>query len=247
MNLFSKKAVFKCIYDNERDAKLCPVVESKLESKGDAKLLKKVQWPNASMSRCPAFFMAGKYGFILRSPYTLHFKIHHDGRAELKHSDASIPARVTPHQDEQSHPFFSGMSVWKISSDLQIVEKSGVPCFYHGAWQFNKNINSKFFVPSGFVDYKYNNCTNLFIVIPIPKHGYNEVDINAGDPLAQIVPITDKKVVLDHVVDPSFVGVNKVGSNRCPRISFAENEYTVRKRLMDQNEKMCPMHKLFRK
>lgn len=247
MNLFRKKAVFNCIYSSERELKMHPVVESRLESRGDAKLLKKVEWPDSSMSKCPAFFMAGKLGFVLRSPISFEIRVFPDAQCEFRWPETDRPPRISPHNPEQSEPFFANHAIWKISSDLQIVENSGVPCFYHGAWQFNKDINSKFYVPSGFVDYKYNNCTNLFISIPIPRDGYNEVAIKTGDPLAQIVPITDKIVSLNHTVDKDFVGVNKVSSDKSPKISFYENEYTVRKRLIDQNEKMCPMHKLFRK
>ena len=223
------KLTFEVIYPDESLEMFDLVVLAGKETKKDMKLVKKLKAPAVSMARCPAFYLSSKAGFILRSPYTM--KIFMDGEKFAVNCRTAFDFdAVTMHGDSQSEPYFKGKTVIKINNPVLIKEKSGIDCVYMPAWQFNKKISTEFDGISGFIDFKYNNAANIFVVVDndyLAKH--REVTINAGDPLAHVVPITDKKIELVSKVDNNFTPINNY------KFAIDEPHHAVTKRLLDRN------------
>jgi len=90
-NLFKKKIVFDCIYAGESGYEKTPVVMADKMPKPDAKKIKQAVWPDTNMAKCPAFWMADRFGFILRSPYTFRIKRHADGNVEVQSPNLDEP------------------------------------------------------------------------------------------------------------------------------------------------------------
>ena len=67
--------------------------------------------------------------------------------------------------------------------------------FVDPVWN-RSNINSYTVLP-GLMDFKYQNTTNVNIMIE-KRDEYHRVDIKPGDPLVQIIPLTEHKVTLKH-------------------------------------------------
>jgi hypothetical protein len=100
------------------------------------------------------------------------------------------------------------------------------------AWQMNKSIYNDFSIPSGFTNFKYNNAAHVFILIPKKEGSEQEFIINKNDPLAHIIPLTEKEIVLTHRVDKDFVRIG----DRC--VNTMAPEYLAREKLMKENEEL---------
>lgn len=229
--LFNKPIEFECIYKHNLAMEKTPAVMANKQVMADAKNIENLRWPARTLKQCPAFFYSKKFGFLIRSPYSIRITLRPDRQVKVELPDDGPPP-VTPHESIQHLPFLSNRVILKIEPEFGIREKTGVPCFYRGAWQMNKSIYSDFVVPSGYIDFKYNNTTNIFIALPVPEHGEKVVTIRAGDPMVHIIPLTEREINLSHRVDPDFRNITH------HRISFDDSEFIATKRLMKKNDEL---------
>jgi len=106
---------------------------------------------------------------------------------------------VRSHPHDQSNNFFSErFHHAKIVMPWLARETKGID-FYINMWDWNTNIHSIKNI-GGVVDFKYQHTTNLnFFVTKVFDHSFF---LEAGMPLVQIIPLTERKVkVKTHLVD----------------------------------------------
>lgn len=147
-----------------------------------------------TMKMCPGVTEYFKSGFIL--PAWRDFKIE---------VNSGIPnvypgEEVDLHNPVQWGKGLEGYAHVKLVSPWRIKEKTGAKFLFTNVfWHKNRH---QFFVPNGIVEYKYQCTTNVNMVVS--KNIYpNEFIINAGDPLVQCIPISDKQIKIKmQVVDP---------------------------------------------
>lgn len=117
----------------------------------------------------------------------------------------------------------------KLISPWKIKEKTGTKFLFSNVFWYHND--HRFFVPNGVVEYKINHTTNVNIVIQkniFPKEFY----INAGQPLVQCIPLTDKKIKLHlHLI-------NELEYTRMQsyHFTFSGQYYKVKKILQDRKK-----------
>lgn len=158
----------------------------------------KIKIPIPTIKRCVGLNNLFSTGFMLPSWSDLKFEMPHDGMAHV-----FDPANIGQ-QGLTFHPEFlwwedlyKGYGHIKITSPWLIKEKSGINFLWHQCDWNNTERIADFHVLSGIVDYRFQNNSHINVFM---KRG-SIVEINAGDPLVHIVPLTDKKVELrNHLV-----------------------------------------------
>ena len=147
-----------------------------------------------TMKLCPGVSEYYKMGFII--PSWREFKIE---------MNSGIP-NVLPdgcadiHNPVQWGKGLDGYGHIKLVSPWRIKEKTGAKFLFTNAfWQKQKH---QYFVPNGVVEYKHQSTTNVNMVIS--KNSFpKDFMINAGDPLVQCIPLSDKRIEIKlHVIDP---------------------------------------------
>lgn len=116
------------------------------------------------------------------------------------------------------------MSIFKITSPVFIRCKEDVQ-FVVCQTPFNF---LDFQIPSGIVQFKYQQALNIFMYVPKGEH--RNISWNFGEPLLNIFPISDRRVKLKHTYDtdlyykymtnyPNFFlkhGIYKMGAKKMP-------------------------------
>jgi hypothetical protein len=98
--------------------------------------------------------------------------------------------------------------------------------------------DTRFFVPPGVVNYKYQHGTHVNAFMRRPSVGDKKVVIKYNDPLALIIPLTEREVIVRHHLVPETERRNL----RKPQVAFNGAYYLGRKALMDEEkEEQCPM------
>lgn len=94
------------------------------------------------------------------------------------------------------------------------------------------------FISPGVVNYKYQGSTNLNMFVPRPPIGDKKVALKYGHPMALIVPLTERKVILRH----HLVSRDERDKYSRPGLAFNGAYYAGRKSMMDtEKEAKCPM------
>lgn len=120
----------------------------------------------------------------------------------------------------------------KINSPWKFVEKTGVKFLFTNAFWNVPTL--KYFIPNGLVEYKYQHTTNVNMWIPKSAFPKN-VLIPAGTPLTQIIPLSEKEVVI-HMHKIGLLEYKEKYTHH--PFSFAASYYK-RKKLIES--KKCPL------
>lgn len=157
----------------------------------------KLTAPYASIRKCVGLSNLFSKGFIIPSWTDFGLEIMPDGKC-IKHDPIN-------NLNIDSHPRFlhwdNLYKNWqhvKIYSPWLLRETSGVQFMWNQCDWHNTDRVDKFHVLSGVVDYKAQHGTHVNVFM---KKG-SMVQIQAGDPLVHLVPITDKDVDIQcHLID----------------------------------------------
>lgn len=104
--------------------------------------------------------------------------------------------------------------------------------FYWSKPFWNYDLENFFHIPSAILDFKYNNATHINMFIDITKNII--LDFKFGTPLAHIVPLTEKELIIkNHLID------EKEAKKFINNISFINN-YNAKKNIL--NKKKCPFN-----
>lgn len=173
-----------------------------------------------TMKTCPGITDLFKKGFIIPS--------WRDYYAEMRNG---IPSIVPEEEGEIHHPDqwgdgLKGYGHIKLIAPWYIKEKTGVSFFFTNTY-WNSNITS-YFIPNGVVDYKNQHSANVNMVVA-KKIFPNNFNISAGEPLAHVIPLSEKKIKIHlHVV--SRIEFNDMQPYN---FSFA-SQYYKRKKMGDE-------------
>ena len=177
-----------------------------------------------TMKTCPGVADLFRKGFIIPA--------HREFYAEVVNGTP----RVVPDSEAENHePSQWGSALkdyghMKIISPWRIREKTGVQFIW--TQPFWQNDTAKYSVPTGIVEYKYQHTTNINVLAP-KKLYPNNFSINAGEPLAHVMPLSDKKIVLHHhVVD----GMEWQLKHSTYAFTFSGQYYKYKKLMQDKGK-----------
>lgn len=185
---------------------------------------------HSTLKNCYGFIELYKRGFVLENWSAIAVMVEKNGY-KYYYADLDNP---------QSHPLeqfgngFNGFFHLKLISPWLIREKTGVK-FHFGptSWSHEKY---DFVMPPGVLDFKMNHAAHVNILLRPRPDPYQFV-IEFGEPLAHIIPLTDKKIELkNHLVDQLEYDRLKIHTAN----SFMGWRKVVK--LMDRNEQRgkCP-------
>jgi hypothetical protein len=136
-------------------------------------------------------------GFILPSWEKFSIEITEHGE-QFSHSNTAQATNTTiyHHHDRIQYGFelFKNWTHAKLLSPWLMEEKSGIKFTWNMCDYHRTDIADVFKVLPAVIDYKYQIQTHVNCFI---KNG-NIITIEAGDPLVQMIPLTEKKVKLHH-------------------------------------------------
>ena len=187
---------------------------------------------HATMKSCVGFLDLYKTGFIIPNWSDVIFRTYPDGSWAYKQAAENLP-QITSHNSNQ-YGDLQNLIHAKIESPWIITEKTGVSfLFTDPKWNKLKNIND-FVVLDGVVNFKYQHSTHINIFI---QQKDNQINLNAGDPLVHLIPLSDKKVkIKNHLVDETEYTNIKNKSSYCSKFS---KKYMFNKNIKDSKQK-CP-------
>jgi hypothetical protein len=127
----------------------------------------------------------------------------------------------------------------KIESPWYINCKSDTK-FYWTTPFWNHAIDTPYHIMPGVLEFKYNHVININMMINLQKDFMHT--IKAYTPMAHIIPISDKELVIKH-----HLVSREEFSNLSENITFSfTNKYQIHKNNIDKQESKCPFNFLRR-
>jgi hypothetical protein len=175
-----------------------------------------------TMKRCPGVIEYYKKGFMLPLWTDIEFVCQNN---EVHTFFADHNTRYESHPDFEKGNFLSDgnwkhvklISPWIISTSSNIGFNRMQP-----HWNLNY-LNENVLIPNSYTDYFFNHAVNPQMFIHTVKNGVTNID--AGMPLAHLVPLTEKKMKLHILYDEEIVKYY----NQVNRPSFIGSYYTLKK------------------
>jgi hypothetical protein len=148
---------------------------------------------NRTLKSCPGFHDLYSKGFILENWCDFAVNVIETG-ITYHYSNGKAPII---HNNDQVEPGFLNHHILKLHSPWIIQTKEDVQFLLTGAqWSLEK---FNFHVLPGIVNFHHQTGSNVFITLR--KDVHDQFVIPMGQPLAQFVPLTDKKIKIhNHVV-----------------------------------------------
>jgi hypothetical protein len=185
---------------------------------------------DSTIKRCDGFLDLYKSGFIIPLWCDLVIGTDINGGWAYEGSENIV---LETHNRNQYGSHFDDKIHIKIKSPWLFREKSGVRFHWNGClWN---DINNKFIIPNGVVDYKYQVATHINMFTPKVD---SQTTIEAGTPMAHIIPLTDKIVeVRNHCL--GIIEYDKLEKYSNYHSSFMGN-HKKKKKLYGNAERKCP-------
>lgn len=145
------------------------------------------------------------------------------------------------HDYEQMSTEFSKYIHLKFVSPWRIQENTEVKfIFFQPTYNQVQTILDWHIMP-GVLDFKYQNATNVNVLAPRGR----KFEIPAGHPMAHIVPLTDKEIVVKtHFLDKTDLDKTKLFGTNYP---FFQGSYRKMKKITQENERnQCPIGRIFK-
>lgn len=205
-----------------------------LPSSFTAKTPHNVEVEQPTMKTCLGFVDLYKEGFVLPLWTDLNLRI--EGR-EYSYQFASMAkssfCSITTHPPVQIGPSFSNLIHFKIGSPWMISEKTGVKFTAIPAVWNSINLFPKMSIVPGVFDFKSQKATNINGFFHESKIPY-QYNLEAGHPLLQLVPISDKKTIIkNHVLSEEEFNYMKD--------KWTPNKF-VRWGMISRRSHKCPLH-----
>jgi len=243
MNFFIKKSkiIIDCFTDNLNAAEYFPIKESNNFYPDWWKNLSKtnvVQEPSgievakSTMKSCDGFIALFQKGFMIPLWSDLVVETQSNG---FRYTFADELSGMGSHDYDQMSTEFMSYVHFKILSPWYLKETKGVQfLFTQPSYNQIKTLVDWHILP-GVVDFKYQHATNINFIAPRGKR----IHLNAGHPVAHLIPLSDKDVDLRiHIIDPTNIEDLKIKNNYYP---FFRGSYKKIKKIVD--EKTCPFKK----
>ena len=147
----------------------------------------------ATAKTCVGFINLYRSGFILQNAVELNLEITKEGNLNAHSTDPMRPMQVSQHDTYQVwDTFYKDYAHIKLTPPWSIVEKTGVNFMFTKCTWNDTHMADNFHVLNGILDYKIqHNCAVNFYA---KKESI--VKLYAGQPLAHIIPLSEKKIEL---------------------------------------------------
>jgi hypothetical protein len=193
-------------------------------------------WPSSTMKSCSGFNSLFKKGITIPLWTDMAIKINQLNVDVKLSSEETALGSHSYSQMEGSYPV-QKYALIKIMSPWLLNCKENISFnFIQNTWNFY-NMDD-IIIPPGIVDYKYQTITNINFFVNKEKN--RNLLINAGQPMVNIIPLTDKKIKIHthFISDSDFLKK----SSRNSQTSF-NNVLSKIKKITDNKEKSsCPFH-----
>jgi hypothetical protein len=156
--------------------------------------------PEGTIKRCDGLLDLYKHGFVIPLWSDLIIETTEDGSYRYQFPTNGNPP-ITNHLTAQMGPAFEKLMHIKIISPWVAEEKSGVKfSFNQPTWSMLNYFQDIVTVP-GVINYRDQISTHINTFVPRKN---NRLEFEAGQPLAHVIPISDKKVeIKTHVISIS--------------------------------------------
>lgn len=147
-----------------------------------------------TIKACPGVSGTINKGVLLRNWNDVSIIVNPDGSYEY---NGALPFRtpVEVHTREQYDKVWPNYIAIKLLSPWSFVEKTGVdfimtPAVYHSnLWLTNP-------MPHGIMNFRAQHSSHVFLLAELKNETY-EIFIKAGEPLAQLIPLSDRELEMD--------------------------------------------------
>lgn len=154
---------------------------------------------------CPGIVKLLTKGYIVPCPFDLH--ITTQGSTYDIAVPSAFKSNVEVHPNSQLNYADNGtFIVLKIVTPYSIRCTEAIDFLYTVPTFHVLNCYPDYEVPNGIFEFKYQHSCNVFIFIPVDAEDMSprEYKIQAGTPIAHIIPLTDKKLSLKYEDDPRW-------------------------------------------
>lgn len=148
-------------------------------------------FPVSTIKRCPAVIETFKHGLMLPLWSDLAIATRGGDNWEIKFSDPRTS--IEPHDagqwnmyaDPQKYMHIKLMSPWALKTKEEIYWTYGKP-----TWNFP--VDNNLFMAPGIINFKTQHSTHVNILMPLEAR--SPYIINAGQPVAHMIPLTEKEI-----------------------------------------------------
>lgn len=192
--------------------------------------------PSSTIKACDGFIENYKKGFMIPMWSDLLWKNDEYGNVSWAFADRKSSATSHPHEQWKNFAPESKYFHLKIETPWFISCKEDVNFSWtQPMWNFNDYEMSDFFIPPAIIDFKYQMGCNINAFIRYEKN--KEIIFHHGQPMAHLVPLTERKLVLKHEL-VSHEKYQVLGQKQA-LITFT-GKYRKIKRIMKAKESGCP-------
>ena len=191
-------------------------------------------FPVSTIKRCPAIINQYKHGLILPLWSDLAILTKGGNDWEIKFSNPHT--NIEPHDANQwgmyanpnDYKHLKLMSPWAIKTKDEVFWQYSKP-----AWSFP--IKNNLFIAPGIIDFKTQHSSHVNILMPLEAQP--AYVINAGQPIAQLMPLSDKEIDLR----THLISEEEYSAKHTARFVHSFVKGYMRTNAI-KKEKKCPFH-----
>jgi len=188
--------------------------------------------PASTIKRCPAIINQYKHGLIL--PLWSDFAIATRGGTNWEVQFSDPQANIEPHDSRQWDMYADPKEFkhLKLMSPWAMKTKEDVSWTYSKPmWSFPAGDN--LVIASGIVEFKTQSSTHINMLMPLAER--DPYILQAGQPMAQIIPLTDKDIELR----THLISLDEFKAKYTNRFSYAFTKGHIRTNNI-KKQKKCP-------
>lgn len=190
-----------------------------------------------TIKRCDGVNRIYTTGFTIPLWADLLIETREDDTWYYQSSDSSLQLQV--HNRIVYGNNFDRNMHFKILSPWIVKEKQGVNFVMTNCWW--NSVDAEYFVPNGIMEFKYQSGSHINF---FTKRKNSRFMINAGTPVCQLIPLTDKKVeIRTHVLDQ--LEYDRLYKEHTYQNSFI-GKYKKKKAILSDKPSKCPFTGRFR-
>ena len=183
-----------------------------------------------TMKKCDGFLDLFNRGFILPLWSDVIINTQDNGYYQFQWANIKTSVIMTHDMRQYGSVISNNFTHMKIISPWVLREKTGVKFVWmNPSWNrlFSDNLN----ILPGVMDFKYQQDTNINILIEKKNHTYK---LSAGEAMAHIIPLTDDKVeIKNHLISEQEY------QQKIAHFMFT-SKYKRMKQIIDGRESKCP-------
>jgi hypothetical protein len=191
-------------------------------------------WPMSTIRQCDGILSLYSGGFSLPLWTDLVVETHLDGSFAYQLAK-NMDNAITEHARDQMGPEFDNLIHFTLLSPWVFSEKTGVEFYFAPAWWNQIKLVPDMYVPPGILNFKYQVTSNINLFFPRIE---NKLKISAGQPMVQLIPLTEKNMEIKCHVISNEEWRRRVGIHATTTF---QNAYKLKKKVLQDKEKTkCP-------